>query len=410
MYSKEETLKLLSYLIKAAKENTLATPEHERTNYYRICIKIIKDSGSAEIAYQRFAASENYVDNEHYVPYENIWYREDCFEYLLDQGFNKKTADKLTHIIWCGDYYCESYQFNTDNLPEEFVNWALITKHLASRNSIFDAFYREYEQLKYTNKWPLPDTKRRKNEIDIFLENKLNGNPETFYTHDILKENTLVTDDENTELITTDYIAKKLLESDIFEYIETLETSFDKFSLLTTDVDDYLYNKSAKERVAAELCKLYPYNMYYSFCMEDYNVRISFYPEYTQKIDLVATDHECKEVYLMNLKTFNDRESLLSCITEIYTYFKLIDKVTLTKELGQEHEFRLTGFYRVLPAILVFEGSEQHLQLRSRHYKNVQKLMKKLGVRFFVLRSNLHFSDYEINRLRISEIPVSIIK
>ena len=109
----------------------------------------------------------------------------------------------------------------------------------------------------------------------------------------------------------------------------------------------------------------------------------------------------------MELKKYGSKESLLRCATEIYTYFKQIDKIKLIKEVVEKNRLESAVKYKVVPTVLVFEGKHQHLQFRSGLLSNVQKLMKKIGVRFFVITSSepynsLDFSRY-INNCKIKE-------
>ena len=431
MYTREETIELLRYFKKASEENTLPTPDSERPNYYRSLLKIVDEAESAEMAYielGRIHSSTVYEDfdiEEHYIPFENIYYREDCYEYLLTQGFSHEDASELTEVIRRGAYFLEHEQIFKDRLSKEFITWAINTGYLYSRTCIFNDLYREYEKLKFENKYSMPQIGRVLTDVDKKFKEDLLSRPETLYTHDIIKGKSSIYDDNNNQAVVTDYIAKKLLQSDLLDSIKPVKMPINKTYLIESHDGEPTTKNSIsnriEERIAMDLYNKYTYCPYRLF-VADYQVPIcrdsSVKEDDTKhigKIDLVAADPELREVYLMELKKPDNKESLLRCVTEIYTYFKQIDKVRLTREIGEKYEFRSTGLYKVLPAVLVFEGSEQHLQLRSKLFNNVQKLMLKLGVRFFVIRpvnkySNTDLTSDNYGRLKITETPVDIIK
>ena len=421
MYSKKETLDFLAYLKNALSENSLATTEVEMFNYQRSELQIIKESDSSKTAYELLgkghctSISPDY-ETVDYVPFADIYYREDCYDYLISEGISVGDACRLTTIIRMGSYERKGEQLFADKLPGEFNRWACTITYLGSRSTIFESFYREYEEFKFKNKCNIPEIKINKSDVDSIFKKITSDSPEVFYNHDIIKINCSTNDENNNEFVVTDYIAGKLLKDNILENIKFSNTA-DK----TTYLSESLYSKPItnsssynyhNEKISIDLYNCHQYNECYLY-VADYQIPINSNPDYIKNqsiIDLVSVNPERREVYLMKLKTPDNTDSLLSCVTEIYTYYKQIDKVQLTREIGKKYEFRLTGLFKVIPAIIVFEGSEQHLQLRSSLFRNVQKLMLKLGVKFFIIKDDRGLFIDRDNVYSIIEAPVDVMK
>lgn len=102
------------------------------------------------------------------------------------------------------------------------------------------------------------------------------------------------------------------------------------------------------------------------------------------KIDLVSETKDT--VYLLELKREDNTESILRCVLEIYTYFKQL----------QHHQFldnfKLSEKSKIIPAILVFKNGKQHCQFMSES-KNVNKLMKKLGIKMLTIKSTYDVTE-----------------
>lgn len=238
--------------------------------------------------------------------------------------------------------------------------------------------------------------------------------PEILYTNSILNSKSCTLDEHGNNVAVTDYIAKKLLSTDVFDKIKPI----DRLKYLISYHNNETENNSSEansdeERIAIDLYNYHIYNESYLY-VADYQISTNDDTDEDTAtksgiIDLVSVEPERKEVYLMKLKTPDNTDSLLSCIAEIYTYFKQVNKVQLAREIGLKYEFRLTGLFKVFPAIIVFEGSKQHLQLRSKHYKNVQKLMLKLGIKFFVIKEDIpYFTRQDDHSSSIIEIMVDV--
>lgn len=68
--------------------------------------------------------------------FQGIFFREDCLEYLINNGIATDKAVEITENIRKG-----KWKNNRDNtLPDEFWEWATGVSYLASRRNIFEGF------------------------------------------------------------------------------------------------------------------------------------------------------------------------------------------------------------------------------------------------------------------------------
>jgi hypothetical protein len=94
------------------------------------------------------------------------------------------------------------------------------------------------------------------------------------------------------------------------------------------------------------------------------------------KIDVISeTDNE---VWLLELKKYDSDETLLRCVIEAYTNYKLIDKSKLRQD------FQLDDKKTIRVGVIVFRDQEQHENYKKAD-TNVSKLMEALNVHLFVI-------------------------
>jgi hypothetical protein len=97
----------------------------------------------------------------------------------------------------------------------------------------------------------------------------------------------------------------------------------------------------------------------------------------TGKIDLMT--YNGKNLYLLELKKPDSRETMLRCVLEAYTYSKIIDQKKLLAD------FDLPDTTKIVPCPLVFKGGEQNKELND-NPKNFMQLIDALDVRTFYLK------------------------
>jgi hypothetical protein len=97
------------------------------------------------------------------------------------------------------------------------------------------------------------------------------------------------------------------------------------------------------------------------------------------KIDLLSVPNS-STLYLIELKRGSNKETLLRCVLEIYTYSKIVDGKKLLRDFG------LNENIAIKPIVAIFKNSEQYKQL---NLPNVLELTKELGVEIVALTTDL---------------------
>lgn len=104
------------------------------------------------------------------------------------------------------------------------------------------------------------------------------------------------------------------------------------------------------------------------------------------KIDLVS--RKGNQIFLLELKRPGSKETLLRCILESYTYFKLTDhrKFIADFKLGNPSNFTF------IPSPLFFTDSQQRIEwqeMLNGKRPELAKLSKKLNINFFGLQNEI---------------------
>jgi len=94
------------------------------------------------------------------------------------------------------------------------------------------------------------------------------------------------------------------------------------------------------------------------------------------KIDLIS--ETANEIWLIELKKYDSDETLLRCVLEAYTYYKIVDQEKLRQD------FELDTKLPMRPAAIVFRDQEQH-ESYHRADSAVRRLMAALDVNLFVI-------------------------
>lgn len=202
-------------------------------------------------------------------------------------------------------------------------------------------------------------------------------------SHSILVNYTGSTTDTNTPY--TDYIARQLLDSNIFEEIDGIENL--KGYIVghkgnETDETNRIEDRFAKALFRAHKSKEDIYKNTDLGYVCDYQTPLTR-PKQTGigNIDLLSISSKNQELLLLELKADYNDETLLRATCEIYTYFKQVDKNKLKNQLKVKE-------YNVVPAILIFENSVQHKQYNNEKFSNVKALIKKLGIKVFMISAH----------------------
>ena len=112
-----------------------------------IDLDIIRNEASPDMIYEKIAKSKNTASSK----FDGIYFREDCYDYLISQGFDHKDAYKLMNTIRMGIYHNPKHQHFKDRLTDAFIKWAIDMRFLPSRNQIFSALAKEYDDYLLDN-------------------------------------------------------------------------------------------------------------------------------------------------------------------------------------------------------------------------------------------------------------------
>ena len=94
------------------------------------------------------------------------------------------------------------------------------------------------------------------------------------------------------------------------------------------------------------------------------------------KIDLISVTEN--EIWLIELKKYDSDETLLRCILEAYTNYKMVDQEKL------KLDFELDAGMPLRPAAIVFRDQEQHESFQKAD-SAVRRLMTALDINLFVI-------------------------
>lgn len=126
----------ISFLEKQrAKERLIVTAPNSETDA-EVFKSIIKRSATGEEAYIKLAEILTVADTS----FSSIGFREDCYDFLIEQGFNTEDAYALMEIVRKGQYRFERFQVKSDELSEAFFEWAKTVKYLPSRKTIYEIY------------------------------------------------------------------------------------------------------------------------------------------------------------------------------------------------------------------------------------------------------------------------------
>lgn len=255
----------------------------------------------------------------------------------------------------------------------------------------------------------IPRVTKKLNDLQREYENAANK-PNTFYAEEFLKNNGSVKVGNRKETISNLIVSWMERDNPLL-----------KVNQITTE-DVYIVNHSGnpttdtvnsnryEELIAMELFKRTNYSNSDIDYVVEYQVPIERVKgekiSGVGKIDLVAVSHSKKQIYLMELKRHSNKESLIRCAAESYTYYKQIDIAKLAKEIANSIKLKkdmeencdnrkaeMVAEYEVVPSVLVFENQRQHSQYGSEYFDKVKNLMNKLKISIFVIEVPNGYED-----------------
>ena len=133
MITKTETLKF----IETVKQKVEKGDKLSKSQAPKIVKDLLKSSKTAEDFYLEFGRRSSNMESE----FNNIVFREDCYEYLIELGMSEDKAFELSEIIRKGRYGFLKDTAEYDNfLDNSFKNWAKDVKYLSYRERCMEVF------------------------------------------------------------------------------------------------------------------------------------------------------------------------------------------------------------------------------------------------------------------------------
>lgn len=171
---------------------------------------------------------------------------------------------------------------------------------------------------------------------------------------------------KNIDVLTGDYIKQVNREN----YNESHTEIEEDPKTSDHEEEDKIAKEMHKEKFYKDLGEVFDYQVPLKNTNKDTGVG---------KIDLVAFNKDENNVYLLELKKRDSKETLLRCVLEIYTYWKQLNKENFKKS------FKFLPLdANIIPAVLVFKDSVQYKQYELDCPKT-RKLMKELGIQIFAI-------------------------
>lgn len=245
---------------------------------------------------------------------------------------------------------------------------------------------------------------------------KAKEKPNVFYAQPFLNRNGCLLDNDNNKVTISNQIAAWMLSSNPLLSVDKIDMPEGKSYLIENHKGDPTTktknSNREEELVAMSLFKKKDYHHSDIDCFIDYQVPIyrghEQENEHLGKIDLVAISHEKRKVLLMELKKYSSDETLIRCVSEIYTYYKQINEKQLKDEIAKHQKNNVIIDYEVVPAVLVFKNQRQHKQYTCEIYDKVKALMGQLSVSMYIIDSTIQFDskhyDAYIAQCSITEV------
>ena len=103
------------------------------------------------------------------------------------------------------------------------------------------------------------------------------------------------------------------------------------------------------------------------------------------KIDLLSKNDKTKSVYILELKKEDNKESMLRCVLEAYTYSRIVSKKKLFES------FKIKDNYKLKASPLVYMNGVQYNEFKDKSRVFLHELMSKLGSTPFFIEENVTF-------------------
>ena len=187
----------------------------------------------------------------------------------------------------------------------------------------------------------------------------------------------------------SEIVAEELLKKDIISKIESIRP-INRQDYRLRSHDGRITNTY---RVEENFCK-----KVWVYCKEtgknlnrlgktfDYQVPLkSIQTDDAGKIDLVSYDKESNRIFLIEVKTQDNKETLLRSVFEIATYYQLLNKENF---IGSYEELKSFNTNDIKKAVLIFQKSIQYQEMQNlENNPNLKKLIEELDIEIFSIKS-----------------------
>ena len=220
-------------------------------------------------------------------------------------------------------------------------------------------------------------------EIRVMCDDTVREGIETFYRKKRGKKNV------TTHISSSNDVAKYLLERpDLWERITPItrkRTYNRKRDVKPTDVKEA---RLAMSMFASSNKKNHGYKALGKVITHQIPIRGARKDPKVGCIDLMSLSNNKDALYLVELKTYVSEESLLHCVLQIYTYFRLIDQEKLKKDFKIPSDTDSDTKVNIVPVVAIFKGSLAHTHLDGR-FPKVLELIRELKVKIALLSGDV---------------------
>ena len=215
-----------------------------------------------------------------------------------------------------------------------------------------------------------------KNEVLQTLHDIKQNGMQRLYREDVVTQKDIIIPDSGE--LRTEIVAEFLLSYP--ESFETIHRITRRKSYVTSTHNGVFRNTASnrvEEHIAYELRNIQHFPDSLGEVL-DYQIPLnSVRGDGAGAIDLISDDGST--LYLLELKRWDAKDTLLRCVLEILTYWLLVDRDKLVRDFLDSRAIRI-----VVPALLIFSESQQHQELDA-HRPHLAALMDACDVRVFLL-------------------------
>lgn len=147
MIHKDKTLKFIEYVIELKKSDKLEWIRERYVDYTNELLALVDSFLSPDEIYLNFGKNMSNILGD--CSFNNIFYREEVFEFLLENGYSKETAFGIMENIRRGKYLHKKLPLAVEKNHKDFCDWATKVMYLPSRKHVFECLYPLNNKFEY---------------------------------------------------------------------------------------------------------------------------------------------------------------------------------------------------------------------------------------------------------------------